>query len=262
MFGGRSAQYGRAAAGDAAVVEAPADPASRRRRHCAWYSGCERLSRFALQSRPPGSADGLHGAALGRRNGNPTYRTAGTGGIARKRADRTGRAGDPEKYHPKGKDEQLHELLALHGGAPEGSQGDGQPANPPPSSPAPGQDAQSSRLDAPPPGYVPSEPRSNPASPASAETGSAPAPGIKPAVGATGATPSSPAAAAPALPAGDPPPDATAAVLAALGPASKLPGPPHPPLPHRRRRTLRLLPRCRSSLVIRSRRPARCVRHR
>jgi hypothetical protein len=59
-----------------------------------------------------------------------------------------------EKYQPKRRDQQLHELLVLHGGAPEGLRGDGQSANEPPAaspaSPAPGRDAHPSGRDAPP----------------------------------------------------------------------------------------------------------------
>ena len=121
-----------------------------------------------------------------------------------------------EKYQPKRKDEQLQEVLALRGGAPDGSRGDGQSAKVPPAAvaPAPGQNAGASDRDAPPPGYVPREPGANPASiPAT--------PGARRVVGAADAASPLPAVAAPALPAGEPPHDATAGVLAALGPASK-----------------------------------------
>jgi hypothetical protein len=120
-----------------------------------------------------------------------------------------------EKYQPKRKDEQLQEVLALRGGAPEGSRGDGKSKVPPAAvAPAPGQNAGASDRDAPPPGYVPSEPGANPASiPAT--------PGARRVVGAADAAPPLPAVAAPALPAGEPPHDATAGVLAALGPASR-----------------------------------------
>jgi hypothetical protein len=120
-----------------------------------------------------------------------------------------------EKYQPKRKDEQLQEVLALRGGAPEGSRGDGKSKVPPAAvPPAPGQNAGASDRDAPPPGYVPSEPGANPASiPAT--------PGARRVVGAADAAPPLPAVAAPALPAGEPPHDATAGVLAALGPASR-----------------------------------------
>jgi len=40
-----------------------------------------------------------------------------------------------EKYQPKRKDRQLQELLALHGGTPEGSRSDGPSANGPPAPP-------------------------------------------------------------------------------------------------------------------------------
>ena len=55
-----------------------------------------------------------------------------------------------EKYQPKRKDEQLQEVLALRGGAPEGSRGDGQSAKEPPAavSPAPVRDARASDRDA------------------------------------------------------------------------------------------------------------------
>ena len=135
-----------------------------------------------------------------------------------------------EKYQPKRKDEQLQEVLALRGGAPEGSRGDGQSAKVPPAAvaPAPGQNAGASDRDAPPPGYVPSEPGANPASiPAK--------PVAPPLVAAADAAPPLPAVASRALPAGEPPHDATAAVLAALEPASKPAGSslpsPAPPAP-------------------------------
>jgi hypothetical protein len=120
-----------------------------------------------------------------------------------------------EKYQPKRKDEHLQEVLALRGGAPEGSRGNGKSKMPPAAvAPAPGQNAGASDRDAPPPGYVPSEPGANPASiPAT--------PGARRVVGAADAAPPLPAVAAPALPAGEPPHDATAGVLAALGPASR-----------------------------------------
>ena len=133
-----------------------------------------------------------------------------------------------EKYQPKRKDEQLQEILALRGGAREGSRGDGQSAKVLPAAvaPAPGQNAGASDRDAPPPGYVPSEPGANPASiPAT--------PGARRVVGAADAAPPLPAVAAPALPAGAPPHDATTAVLAALGSASQPAGssPPSPAPP-------------------------------
>jgi hypothetical protein len=133
-----------------------------------------------------------------------------------------------EKYQPKGRDQQLQEVLALRGGAPEGSRNGGQSANGPPAAAAPirGQDAGASDRDAPPPGYVPSEPGTNPASfPA--------APHVQPAVEAPSGAPASPAVTPPALRAGEPPHDATTAVLAALGPASQPAGssPPSPAPP-------------------------------
>jgi hypothetical protein len=146
-----------------------------------------------------------------------------------------------EKYQPKRKDKELQEVLALHGAAPEGSPRDERSANArssPPASPAEGRDARVSGRDAPPPGYVPSEPGTNPAL-------SLAAPGVEPPAEATGGAPRSPAAAAPALPASEPPHDATAAVLASLGqapqpagssppspaPPAQADAPPHPALP-------------------------------
>ena len=128
-----------------------------------------------------------------------------------------------EKYQPKGKDQQLQEVLALQSGAPAGKRGGGQSASGLPGavSPAPGQDAGARDRDAPPPGYVPSEPGTNPASlPA--------APHVQPVVEASGAAP--PPAAPPAAPDGQAPHGATEAVLAALGPAAQpaLSSPPSP----------------------------------
>ena len=120
---------------------------------------------------------------------------------------------------------------------PPTPRGDGKSKVPPAAvAPAPGQNAGASDRDAPPPGYVPSEPGANPASVSAT-------PDARQIVGAADAAPPLPAVAAPALPAGEPPHDATAGVLAALGPASRpagsaaLPSPapptqadaPHPP---------------------------------
>jgi hypothetical protein len=120
-----------------------------------------------------------------------------------------------EKYQPKGRDQQLQEVLALRNGAPQALRGGRQPANEPPAAaaPAPGQGGASDR-DAPPPGYVPSEPGTNPAPPPGAQR-------AQPAVEATGGTSASPAVTPPAPPVVEPPPDATTAVLAALGPTSQ-----------------------------------------
>jgi hypothetical protein len=123
-----------------------------------------------------------------------------------------------EKYQPKRKDQQLEEVLALQNRAPQGSRGDGQPANGAPAVVAPlsGQAAGASDRDAPPPGYIPSEPGTNPASlPAG--------PRVQPAVEATGSAPPAPAVTPPALPAGEPPHDATTDVLTSLGQAPQSP---------------------------------------
>ena len=135
-----------------------------------------------------------------------------------------------ERYQPKRKDQQLQELLALHGGTPGGLRGDGQSANEPqaasPVSPAPVRDAHPSGHDAPPPGYVPSEPGANAAS-------SLASPGIQPPVEATSPALPLPSVAPPALRGGEPPHDATAAVLALLGQAAQRAGssPPSPAPP-------------------------------
>ena len=134
-----------------------------------------------------------------------------------------------EKYQPKGRDQQLQEVLALRSGAPQALRGGGQSANEPPAAavPAPGQGAGASDRDAPPPGYVPSEPGTNAAPPAVA-------PRVQPAVEATGGASASPAVTPPAPPVVEPPHDATTAVLASLGqPAQPAPSPPSvaPPAP-------------------------------
>jgi hypothetical protein len=148
-----------------------------------------------------------------------------------------------EKYQPKGRNQQLQEVLALQSGAPEGKRGVGQSANGPPAvvSPAPGQGAGARDRDAPPPGYVPSEPGTNPASlPA--------APRVQPVVEASGGASVSPGVTPPALPAGEPPHDATTTVLASLGqppppavssppspaPSAQAAAPPPPVLPAKR----------------------------
>jgi hypothetical protein len=164
-------------------------------------------------------------AEMGIRRTEPLAPAASLAGVPTEPAEPVTR----EKYQPKRKDEQLQEVLALRGGAPEGSRGDGKSKVPPAAvAPAPGQNAGASDRDAPPPGYVPSEPGANPASiPAT--------PGARQVVGAADAAPPLPAVAAPALPAGEPPHDATAGVLAALGPASRPAGSalpsPAPPAP-------------------------------
>src|SRR6516165_11144730 len=118
-----------------------------------------------------------------------------------------------EKYQPKGRDQQLQEVLALRNGAPQALRGGGQPANEPTAAPAPGQGSASDR-DAPPPGYVPSEPGTNPASLPAASP-------VPPTVEATGGASALPAVTPPAPSVVEPPHDATPAVLAALGPASQ-----------------------------------------
>jgi len=127
-----------------------------------------------------------------------------------------------EKYQPKGRDQQLQEVLALRSGAPQALRGGGQPANESPAAaaPAPGQGAGASDRDAPPPGYVPSEPGTSPAPPPVA-------PRVQPAVDVTGGASASPAITPPAPPVVEPPHDATTAVLASLGqPAQPAPSPP------------------------------------
>ena len=121
-----------------------------------------------------------------------------------------------EKYQAKRKDQQLQEVLALKSGAPEGKRRGDQSANVPPAvtPPAPGQDAGASDREAPPPGYIPSEPGSNPA--ASLATT-----GVQPPAEAVGGGRPSPAAASSAPVTGEPPHDATTAVLASLGTPSK-----------------------------------------
>jgi len=151
-------------------------------------------------------------AEMGIRRTEPLAPAASLAGVLTEPAEPVTR----EKYQPKRKDEQLQEVLALRGGALERSRGDGQSAKVPPAAvtPAPGQNAGASDRDAPPPGYVPSEPGANPASiPAK--------PVAPPLVAAADAAPPLPAVASRALPAGEPPHDATAGVLAALEPASK-----------------------------------------
>jgi hypothetical protein len=127
-----------------------------------------------------------------------------------------------EKYQPKGRDQQLQEVLALRSGAPQGLRGGGQPASEPPAAAAPaaGQGAGASDRDAPPPGYVPSEPGTDPAPfPV--------APRAQPAVEATGGASATRAVTPPAPPVVEPPHDATTAVLASLGqPAQPAPSPP------------------------------------
>jgi hypothetical protein len=165
-------------------------------------------------------------AEMGIRRTEPVAPAASLAGVPTEPAEPVTR----EKYQPKRKDEQLQEVLALRGGAPEGSRGDGQSANEPPAesrvSPAPVRDGHPSGREAPPPGYVPSEPGANPASIPTK-------PVAPPLVAAADAAPPLPAVATPALPAGEPPHDATAAVLAALEPASKPAGssPPSPAPP-------------------------------
>ena len=123
-----------------------------------------------------------------------------------------------EKYQPKGRDQQLQEVLALRNGAPQALRGGGQPANEPTAAPAPGQGSASDR-DAPPPGYVPSEPGTNPASLPAASP-------VPPTVEATGGASALPGVAPPTPPAVEPPHDATTAVLASLGqPAQPVPSP-------------------------------------
>ncbi len=163
-------------------------------------------------------------AEMGIRRTEPLAPAASLAGVPTEPAEPVTR----EKYQPKRKDEQLQEVLALRGGAPEEWRGDRKSAKVPPAAvaPAPGQNAGASDRDAPPPGYVPSEPGTNPASfPA--------APHVEPAVEAAGAGSPSLVAAPPALPAGEPPHDATTAVLAALGPVSQPAGysPPSPAPP-------------------------------
>jgi hypothetical protein len=151
-----------------------------------------------------------------------------------------------ETHQPKKKDQQLQELLALHGGAPASAQIDGQPGNgPPPATdaagkasagsvnppaasalPARGHDPGGIGRDEPPPGYVPTEPGSHPSSPPAA-SGVPPPPvaAAGPSSPAPSQTPQRPLPAdgaappktAPVLPApGEAPHDATAAVVAAL----------------------------------------------
>ena len=155
-------------------------------------------------------------AEMGIRRTEPLAPAASLAGVPTEPAEPVIR----EKYQPKRKDQQLQEVLALQSRASEGPQRDGQSTNGPPAtapaSPAPGQGAQPSGRDAPPLGYVPSEPGSNP-------TSSPAAPGVQPAVEATGAAPPSPAAGPPALRGDEPPKDATAAVLASLGQAPQTP---------------------------------------
>ena len=172
-------------------------------------------------------------AEMGIRRTEPVAPAASLAGVPTEPAEPVTR----EKYQPKRKDEQLQEVLALRGGAPEGSRGDGKSKVPPAAvAPAPGQNAGASDRDAPPPGYVPSEPGANPVPiPAT--------PGARRVVGAADAAPPLPAVAAPALPAGEPPHYATAGVLAALGPASKPAGSSVPsPAPPAQAVALRLAP--------------------
>src|SRR5260370_14934297 len=64
-----------------------------------------------------------------------------------------------EKYLPTRKDQQLQEVLALHGGAPGGVRGDGPSANEPPAAPgSPVRDPRVSGRDRAPPGSVPRAP--------------------------------------------------------------------------------------------------------
>ena len=153
-------------------------------------------------------------AEMGIRRTEPVAPAASLAGVPTEPAEPVTR----EKYQPKRKDEQLQEVLALRGGAPEGSRGDGQSANELPAesrvSPAPVRDGHPSGREAPPPGYIPSEPGANPASIPTK-------PVAPPLVAAADAAPPLPAVASRALPAGEPPHDATAGVLAALEPASK-----------------------------------------
>ena len=95
-------------------------------------------------------------AEMGIRRTEPLAPAASLAGVLTEPAEPVTR----EKYQPKRKDEQLQEVLALRGGALERSRGDGQSAKVPPAAvtPAPGQNAGASDRDAPPPGYVPSEP--------------------------------------------------------------------------------------------------------
>ena len=167
-------------------------------------------------------------AEMGIRRTEPVAPAASLAGVPTEPAEPVTR----EKYQPKRKDEQLQEVLALRGGAPERSRGDGKSANEPPVespvSPVPVRDGHPSGREAPPPGYIPSEPGANPASIPTK-------PVAPPLVAAADAAPPLPAVASRALPAGEPPHDATAAVLAALEPASKpagssLPSPAPPAL--------------------------------
>jgi len=117
-----------------------------------------------------------------------------------------------EKYQPKRKDQQLQEVLALQNTTPQDARGGGQSANGPPASvaPAPAQGAGASDRDAPPPGYVPSEPGTDPASlPA--------VPRVQQAAEPSSAGPPAPPVTPRGFPAGEPPHDATGAVLASLG---------------------------------------------
>jgi hypothetical protein len=154
-----------------------------------------------------------HSAAeMGVKRTEPLAPAASLAGVPTEPAEAVTR----EKYQAKRKDQQLQEVLALQSGAPEGKRRGEQSANVPPAetAPAPGQGAGPGDRDAPPPGYIPSEPGSNPA--ASLAT-----PGVQPSTEAVGGGRPSPAAASSAPVTGEPPHDATTAVLASLGAPSK-----------------------------------------